>query len=159
MIEAVWHGRFEPLCHIGLKNVTRQYSFDDFVDHPFIAGPGEIAGPAIQRNHGRRRGRWGIRKPCLEEASALHRAALTRWPVRLGKTRREDKAAPLDQIQGNDNVVKAERKIGESEPIQSGRGKPFQTAAKFIGEQARGASLKRRQSGQRDRPIGCQLRF
>jgi len=39
MIEAVWHGGFEPLRHIGLKNIAGEDALDDFADHPLISLP------------------------------------------------------------------------------------------------------------------------
>ena len=59
-------------------------------------------------------------EPFREPASALDGAPLPRLPVRLGKSRRKNKTAPLDQIEGDDNIVKPKRKIGEGELVQGG---------------------------------------
>jgi len=85
MIEAVWHGGFEPLRHIGLKNIAGEDALDDFADHPLIACPREIAGPAVERNRPSRGRKGGFPEFCLEPAPALDRAPLPRRFVDFGK--------------------------------------------------------------------------
>src|SRR5437016_9022177 len=86
MIEVQRRRGFESLRHIGLKNVATKNPLDDFANHPLIAYPREIAGPASKLRIARRGRHWGTPEPRLKPAPALDRAPAARRPLHLGKT-------------------------------------------------------------------------
>ncbi len=159
MIEVRRRRRLEALRQIGLENVARKNALDHRRDRSLIACPRKIAGPALDRNRPGPRGLGRLRKLRLEPFAALDRPPRARRGLRFGQAGREDEAAPLQEIEGDDDVVKPERKIGKGEIVARGLRQALKAAAELVGEKPGGAALKRRQAGRVGRPVFGEDRF
>ena len=163
MIEILRQRRFETLRQIGLEDVARENALDHARHRPLVAGARKIAGPALDRNRPRRRCASSFANPSRKLRGKIFAAfdgpPRPRRRLHFRQSRREDEAAPLQQIEGDDDVIEAEGKIGEGEIVARRRRQPFEAAAKLIGKQPRRAALKRRQAGQIGRPVVSEDRF